>query len=186
MKLKFLLAALLAAALATTTVSAALLPAIPQPSSESPAVPEWSGLDVRHVEFADGVEVAQEGVFVLRTQEEYMSFQQNLAGEAAGAFPFVDFSSSFVVVTSFGPKDLGHDLGVLEARTDGERIVVDVDRQVDNPDHCRITHDVKPTGEVVVISQPSSGGFDAMPIGIVTTDYVLPYDRWYNCGCPEM
>lgn len=183
MRAKVVLVALLATAIATTTVSAAMLPA--SPLAADAGGPDWEALHVRHIDFSEGVSVAAAGIYVLKTQEEYVAFQQSVAYQK-GAFPFVDFAESFVVVASAGVLDLGNDLTVTQARATSGHVVVGLDRQFDNPNHCRVTHDEEPVGEVAVIARPVSDPAPDLTVGFETYESVMPYDSWYNCHCPEM
>lgn len=185
MRFKYALVAVAAVIVATATVSAAVLPAAPRQPGLNPGA--WTPLAVTKVAFPDGVTIDREAVLVIATQDEYNAFLQTVSSPAAGRdFPPLDFTTSFLVVASYGFKDLGYAISVDSAKTNGERVVVTVDRQVDNPEHCRITHSLQFQGHLAVISKPSALDLTESQVGIANHESIMPYESFYNCGCPEM
>jgi hypothetical protein len=185
MRFKYALVAVAAVIVATATVSAAVLPAAPRQATLNQGA--WTPLALSKVAFPSGVTIDHEAVFVITTQEEYSAFLRTLPTAPPGRdFPTLDFTNSFLVVASYGFKDLGYAITVDSAKTNGERIVVTVDRQTDNPEHCRITHSLQFEGQLAVIAKPSTLDVSPGTVGIANRESVMPYDSFYNCGCPEM
>lgn len=185
MRFKYALVAVAAVIVATATVSAAVLPAAPRQATLNAGA--WTPLPLTKVAFPDGVTIDHEAVFVITTQEEYSAFVRTLPTAATDRdFPTLDFTHSFLVVASYGFKDLGYAISVDSAKTNGERVVVTVDRQIDNPEHCRITHNLQFQGQLAVISKPTTLDLTPDAVGFANRESVMPYDPYYNCGCPEM
>ncbi len=186
MRAKVALAGLVALAAIAASVSATsvAVPFVPQRGSPV----EWTPLDVQTAQFPDGVSLAATTAFAIGSQAAYNEFIASVAPAGAGErFPFVDFSSQFLIVASSGVMDLGNDLMVTSAKTDGTHIVVYLERQVDNPNHCRVTHDLHFVGQLALVQR--TGSVDPQQpgtVGFVTSVTEMPYDDWYNCMCPEM
>jgi hypothetical protein len=186
MKSKVLLAGLVALAAMAATVSAASVVVPPLPKA-TPAV--WQNLELQRADFPAGTSIPAETSFVIGTDGAYRAFVNGLSpsGANGASFPNVDFAKQFLVVASYGVKDLGNAMTITGARTDGAHVVVYLNQQADNPNHCRLQHNVHFIGQLAIVQR--SGGADVTQdgsVGFVTSASVAPYNDYFNCGCPEM
>jgi hypothetical protein len=186
MNSKVLLAGLVAFAAMAATVSAAsvVTPALPR---VAPGV--WQNLEVQVVDFPAGASVQGETSLVIGTEGAYRSFVSALTPSMTdgASFPYVDFHNQFLVVASMGMKDLGSAVTITGARTDGTHVVVSLNQQSDNPNHCRVSHDLHFIGQLAIVQR--AGGADVTQggnVGFVTSTSVAPYDDAFNCSCPGM
>lgn len=186
MKSRFAVLGLAAFAIAAASVSATVVPTAPAPRT-APAV--WEPLAFEPSALPAGVSIDHEGVFVIGSPEQYANFLSTVptGGRDGASFPNVDFATSFLVVASGGLKDLGNDLTITKASTDGVHVIIGLTQQVDNPNHCRVTHDIHFIGQLAVVGRPAGADLsDSSAVGFQRSTIEMPYDDWYNCYCPEM
>jgi len=169
LKSKFAILAIGALVLATATVSAAVLPAITAPRGPVTAATTWADLKVTRVAFPTNLDVDHEGVWVLKTTDQWNAFwasvpQPTDPSQPVGDIPYVDFTHQFAVVASYGWHDEGFAISVTHARFNGMAAYVEVDRQVQNPDNCRPHYDPF-FGGVAIVEKPAVTNFASTQVG---------------------
>jgi hypothetical protein len=169
MKLKIGILAAGALLIATATVSAAIMPAIPNARASVTAQTTWTDLKVVSVAFPANLDIKSEAVYVLKTQDQWNVFWANVPkvtvdGKAIGAVPQPDFSHQFAIVASYGWKSEGYAIQVTHAKYNGQQVAVQVDRQVPNPANCRVYFDPF-YGGVSIVEAPHSANFASTPVG---------------------
>jgi hypothetical protein len=180
MKLRVAVLAAGALILATATVSAAIQPAIPTNRGALTSATTWKDLPIVKVSFPDNLDLATEGVFVLKTQAQWDSFwasvpQVTKEGLAVGQIPQPDFTHQFAVVASYGWKSEGYAISTTHAKFNGQQVAVNVDRQVPNPSNCRVYFDPF-YGGISIVEQPSGVDFTNVPVG--ATYHQVMEARW--------
>jgi hypothetical protein len=155
--------------IATATVSAAIMPMIPTGRGPVTAQTTWQDLHVVSVAFPANLDLKTEGVYVLKTQDQWNAFwssvpQVTVGGKAVGAIAQPDFSHQFAIVASYGWKSEGYAISVTHAKFNGQQVYVQVDRQVPNPDNCRVYFDPF-FGGVSIVEAPHAANFATMPVG---------------------
>jgi hypothetical protein len=180
MKLRVAVLAAGALILATATVSAAIMPAIPTNRSSLTSATTWTDLPVVKVAFPENLNLANEGVFVLTTQAQWDAFWATVPklttdGLAVGDIPQPDFTHQFAIVASYGWKSEGYAISSTHAKYNGQQVAVNVDRQVPNPSNCRVYFDPF-YGGISVVEQPAGVNFASTPVG--ATYHQVMEARW--------
>jgi hypothetical protein len=169
MKLRIPLLALGACVLIGTTVSAAVMPWIPNNHPAVVAQTTWTNLPIISVAFPDNLDIKEEAVYVLKTQAQWDAFWAEVpgvtvAGKPVGEVAQPDFSHQFAVVASYAWKSEGYAISVTNAKFNGQQVAVQVDRQVPNPSNCRVYFDPF-YGGVAIVEQPNVADFTTTPVG---------------------
>ena len=169
MKLKIGILAVGALVLATATVSAAIMPAIPNNRSSIIQQTTWQDLKIVSVAFPSNLDIKTEGVYVLKTQEQWNAFWANVpsvtdATQRVGDIPQPDFTHQFAVVASYGWKSEGYAISATHAKFNGQQVYVQVDRQVPNPANCRVYFDPF-YGGVSIVEAPHGANLATTTVG---------------------
>ena len=169
MKSKLAILGVTALLIATTTVSAALLPFLPVPRGPVSDATTWQDLETLKVIFPENLDIDVHQVYVIKNTEQWQSFwasvpQVTEEGKPLGEIPYVDFEHTFAVVASYGWHEEGYAIEVTKARYNGERVYVQVDRQEPNPQNCRPYFDPF-FGGIAIIDQPEVADFSETMVG---------------------
>ena len=169
MRMKIVVLAIGAIALAGTTVSAAIMPFIPTNHAAVTQQTTWTNLPVISVAFPDNLDIDVEAVYVLKTQAQWDAFwaqvpDVTVEGKPVGDVVQPDFSHQFAVVASYAWKGEGYAISVTNAKFNGKEVAVEVQRQVPNPANCRVFWDPF-FGGVAIIEQPHVADFSSTPVG---------------------
>lgn len=169
MRSKLLLLSVAAVLIATTTVSAALLPLLPSAPGPVTEATTWTDLETVRVIFPDNLDIDVEAVYVIKTADQWQAFWASVPdvtveGTPTGELPFVDFDHSFAVIASYAWKEEGFAIQVTNAQFNGEQVFVQVDRQQPNPENCRPYFDPF-YGGIAIIEKPDVSDFSSTPVG---------------------
>ena len=169
MKSKILLFSVTAILIATTTVSAAILPFFPGVPGEVTEATTWEQLEIKQVIFPENLDIDVYSVYVIKNAEQWHAFWQSVpeitvAGSPTGELPYVDFENTFAVIASYGWHEEGYAISVTDAKFNGEQVYVQVDRQEPNPANCRPYFDPF-FGGIAIIEQPAVEDFNSTPVG---------------------
>ncbi|HEX9709838.1 MAG TPA: hypothetical protein VGB42_07745 [Candidatus Thermoplasmatota archaeon] len=169
MKSKVLLISVSAVLIATTTVSAALLPFLPVAPGPVTEATTWQDLPIVRVVFPDNLDIDVEAVYVIKNAEQWQAFWQSVPdvtveGTATGELPYVDFEHNFAVIASYAWHEEGYAIDVTDAKFNGDQVFVQVDRQEPNPENCRPYFDPF-YGGIAIIAQPDVEDFASTPVG---------------------
>ena len=180
MKLRVAVLAAGALILATATVSAAIMPAIPTNRGSITSQTTWTDLPIVKVAFPENLDLDYEAVFVLKTQEQWDAFwagvpQVTAEGLAVGEIPQPDFTHQFAIVASYGWKSEGYAISATHAKFNGQQVAVSVDRQFPNPSNCRVFFDPF-YGGISIVEQPAVSNFADTPVG--STYHQVMEARW--------
>jgi hypothetical protein len=169
MRSKLLLLGVTAVLIATTTVSAALLPMLPAAPGKVTEVTTWEELDTVRVIFPDNLDIDVEAVYVIKTADQWHAFwtmvpDVTVEGTPTGELPFVDFDHNFAVIASYAWHEEGYAIEVTNAQFNGEQVYVQIDRQEPNPANCRPYFDPF-FGGIAIIEKPDVSDFSGTPVG---------------------
>ncbi len=169
MRSKLVLVSVTAVLIATTTVSAALLPFLPGAPGPVTEVTTWDELPTVRVLFPDNLDIDVEAVYVFKNADQWHAFwasvpDATVEGQETGELPYVDFEHNFAVIASYAWKDDGYAIEVTDAKFNGQQVYVEVDRQEPNPKNCRPYFDPF-FGGIAIIQQPDVEDFTSTPVG---------------------
>ncbi len=169
MRSKLLLFSVTAILIATTTVSAALLPLFPATPGPVTEATTWQQLPTVRVIFPDNLDIDVESVYVIKTADQWDAFWSTVPdvtveGTPTGELPYVDFEHNFAVIASYAWKEEGYAIDVTDAQFNGHQVYVQVDRQEPNPDNCRPYFDPF-YGGIAIIQKPDVANFESTPVG---------------------